>query len=99
MEIGMTSIPLDTARTHNDMHIMKILLMTTGIAVSSLLAFPILSDSAIASIKIPDASGAMDACLDSGYSYQYCRQILGSPDPGNICGPLEAAGLNCPIQR
>jgi hypothetical protein len=48
------------------------------------------------SLKIPSAPGAMDACLET-YSYDYCRQILLDPDPGNICGPLEAAGVPCPI--
>ena len=97
MEIGMIvnhdGIPLDTAHT---IHIMKILLMTIviGIATTSLFAFPILSDSAFASIKIPDASGAMQPCLDSGYSYQYCKFILGSPDLG-ICGYLQ----DCPVQK
>jgi hypothetical protein len=79
--------------------IFMLTLAVLGIAATSLFAVQMLSQATDASIKIPDASGAMDACLDSGYSYQYCQQILGSPDPGNICGPLEAAGLNCPIQR
>jgi hypothetical protein len=69
-----------------------------GIAAISLFAVQMLSQVADASIKIPDASGAMQACLDSGYTYQKCRFITGDSDL-NICGPLGMAGVGCPIQR
>jgi hypothetical protein len=57
-----------------------------------------ISDQPNPVIRIPPATGAMQACLDAGYSYQRCKFIIGSPDLG-ICVPLESQNIPCPAER
>jgi hypothetical protein len=45
-------------------------------------------------IRISD--GLMDACLQSGFSYGYCNNILYSKNPGGYCDYLSSANLGCP---
>lgn len=45
-------------------------------------------------IRVSD--GLMDACLQSGFSYSYCNNILYSENPGGYCDYLSSANVGCP---